>query len=209
MNKPEIILVGGGGHCRSCIDVIEQQERYRIAGVVDLPEKVGQKVLGYPIIGGDDDLPRIAKEYRYFLVTLGQIKSPARRVAIFEQLKGLGAQLPAIFSPRAYVSRHANLGEGTIVMHGALVNAGAQVGRNCIINTFCLLEHDAAIGDHCHISTAAIINGGTAVAKKTFVGSNTVTREGISIGANCIIGGGVAVLRNIPCETIFTGKKPS
>ncbi len=209
MNKPEIILVGGGGHCRSCIDVVEQQGHYRIAGVVDLPEKIGQKVLGYPIIGGDEDLPRLAKQYRYFLVTLGQIKSPARRVAIFEQLKGLGAQLPAIFSPRAYVSRHAIVGEGTIVMHGALVNAGAQVGRNCIINTFCLLEHDAAIGDHCHISTAAIINGGTAVAKKTFVGSNTVTREGISIGTNCIIGGGVAVLQNIPCETIFTGKKPS
>ena len=148
MSKSEILLVGGGGHCHSCIDVIEQQGEYRIAGIVDLPERIGQRVLGYPVIGSDDDLPRLAEEYRCFLITLGQIKSPVRRMALFDQLKSLGACLPTIISPRAYVSRHARVGEGTIIMHGALVNAGAQVGRNCIINTFCLLEHDASIGDH-------------------------------------------------------------
>lgn len=207
MKQAEIILVGGGGHCHSCIDVIEQQGRYRIAGIVDLPERVGQEVLGYPVIGTDDDLPRLAEEYRYFLITLGQIKSPARRMALFHRLKGLGVQLPTIVSSRAYVSRHARVGEGTIIMHGALVNAGARVGSNCIINTFCLLEHDASIGDHCHISTASVINGGTAVAEGTFVGSNTVTREGIRIGANCIVGGGVVVLQSVPNGTIYTGKK--
>ncbi len=207
MNKPDIVLVGGGGHCRSCIDVIEQQERYRIAGIVDLPNKAGETVLGYPVIGSDDDLPRLARKHQLFLITLGQIKSPARRMALFERLKGLGVSLPVIISPHAYVSRHASVGEGTIVMHGALINAGAQVGCNCIINTFCLLEHDVAIGDHCHISTASIVNGGTAVAQGTFVGSNTVTREGIEIGAGCIVGGGITVLHSVPPGTIYTGKK--
>lgn len=207
MSQSDIILVGGGGHCHSCIDVIEQQGHYRIGGIVDLPERAGQEVLGYPVIGTDDDLPRLAEEYQYFLITLGQIKSPARRMALFAQLKGLGVHLPPIVSPRAYVSRHARVGEGTIIMHGALVNAGARVGSNCIINTFCLLEHDASVGDHCHISTASIINGGTAVAEGTFVGSNTVTREGIRIGANCIVGGGVVVLQSVPSGTIYTGKK--
>lgn len=207
MSRPDIILVGGGGHCRSCIDVIEQEDRYRIIGIVDLPEKIGQELLGYPIIGADPDLPRLVLEHKNALITLGQIKSPERRRAIFLQLKALDAQLPTIISPRAYVSRHAQVDEGSIIMHGALVNAGARVGRNCIINTLCLLEHDASIGDHCHISTAAIINGGTAVAEGTFVGSNTVTREGIRIGANSIVGGGVAVLHNVPSGTIYTGKK--
>lgn len=207
MSKADIILVGGGGHCRSCIDVVEQHGGYRIAGIIDLPEMVGQQVLGYPIIGTDDDLSQIAQEYQYFLVTLGQIKSPSRRIEIFDQLKKMDAQLPTIVSPRAYVSRHAMVGEGTIVMHGALVNAGARVGRNCIINTFCLLEHDAVIGDHCHISTASIVNGGTEIAEKTFVGSNAVTREGIQVGAGSIIGGGAVVFHNLPSGTIYTGKK--
>jgi sugar O-acyltransferase (sialic acid O-acetyltransferase NeuD family) len=205
--KEQIILVGGGGHCRSCIDVIEQQDCYHIGGIVDMPDKVNQTFLGYPVIGVDEDLPRIAETCRNFLITLGQIKSPARRIALFDLLKGLGVCLPTIFSPRAYVSRHATVGEGTIVMHNALVNAGAQVGCNSILNSYALVEHDAQIGDHCHISTAAIVNGGTTVAARTFVGSNAVTRQGIRIGAGSIIGGGVAVMHDIEPQTIFMGKK--
>lgn len=207
MSLPDIILVGGGGHCRACIDVIEQEGRYRIAGIVDLPGKIGETLLGYPVIGSDADLPQLLQAYKNALITLGQIKSPERRRALFDLLKGLEAHLPAIVSPRAYVSRHAQVDDGSIVMHGALVNAGARVGRNCIINTFCLLEHDTIIGDHCHISTAAIINGGTAVAQGTFIGSNTVTREAIEIGQNCIVGGGVTVLHNVPPGTIYKGKR--
>jgi FlaA1/EpsC-like NDP-sugar epimerase len=73
-----IILVGGGGHCKSCIDVIEQQGEYQIAGIVDLPEKLHQKILGYEVIATDEDLPRLADEYGNFLITLGQIKTPEK-----------------------------------------------------------------------------------------------------------------------------------
>jgi FlaA1/EpsC-like NDP-sugar epimerase len=55
--KQKIILIGGGGHCKSCIDVIEQEGKYTIAGVVDVKEKAGQTIMGYPFIGTDDDLP--------------------------------------------------------------------------------------------------------------------------------------------------------
>ena len=70
---------------------------------------------------------------------------------------------PCSSRPHAHVSRHATLGAGTIVMHGAVVNAGAVVGRNCIINSQSLVEHDAVIGDHCHIATAAAINSGVRI----------------------------------------------
>ncbi len=206
MSLPEIILVGGGGHCRSCIDVIEQENRYRVAGIVDLPEKVGQNLLGYPILACDAELPRLAKDFNHFLITLGQIKNPAPRVAMFYQLKRLGAVLPTIVSPLAYVSRHATVGEGTIVMHRSVINAGARVGHNCILNTFALIEHDAAIGDHCHISTAAVINGGTRVAEGVFIGSNATTRQGIEIGAGTVVGAGVGVMKDLPHGTIYTGR---
>jgi hypothetical protein len=49
--KPKIILVGGGGHCHSCIDVIEQEGKFEIAGIVDAI-KGGEKVLGYPVLRG-------------------------------------------------------------------------------------------------------------------------------------------------------------
>ena len=89
--KEKIILIGGGGHCKFCIDVIEQSGICKIAGIVDLPEKLHQKILGYEIIATDDDLPRLINEYKNFLITLGQIKSPEKRIRIFsntERIRG-------------------------------------------------------------------------------------------------------------------------
>jgi sugar O-acyltransferase (sialic acid O-acetyltransferase NeuD family) len=184
----EIILVGGGGHCKACIDIIELEGTYSIAGIVDIKENLDQKVLGYKIIATDDELSSLVKKYRYFLVTLGQIKSAQRRIQLFENIKSFNALLPVIVSPHAYVSRHASIGEGTIIMHAAVVNAQAVVGRNCIINSKALIEHDAIIHDHCHVSTGSIVNGGAVIEEGSFIGSNSVIREGVKVERQSVIG---------------------
>jgi len=84
--KEKIILVGGGGHCKACIDVIEQTGKFQIAGIIDLSEKVNQLVLGYPVIGCDADLPDLIETCPNVLITLGQLKSPARRMELFNDL---------------------------------------------------------------------------------------------------------------------------
>ena len=176
--KPKLILIGGGGHCKSCIDVIEQENKFIIAGIVDINRSISD-LLGYRLLGHDDDLAKLKLSYDYALITIGQIKTPAIRIRLLDYVKSLGFKLPTIISPRAYVSKHAKIGGGTIVMHDALINAGAIVGDNCIINTKSLIEHDAVIENNCHISTAAIINGGAIVKQGSFVGSNAVTKESV------------------------------
>jgi sugar O-acyltransferase (sialic acid O-acetyltransferase NeuD family) len=178
MTKPKLILIGAGGHCKSCIDVIEQENKFIIAGIVDINTSISE-LLGYPLLGHDDDLTKLKASYDYALITIGQIKTPAIRIRLLDHAKSLGFKLPAIISPRAYVSKHAKIGNGTIVMHDALINAGAIVGDNCIINTKSLIEHDAVIENNCHISTGAIINGGVIVKQGSFVGSNAVTKESV------------------------------
>ncbi len=196
--EEKIMLIGGGGHCKACIDVIEISGHFHIEGILDVTEKLHQKVLGYEIIATDDDLPSLVNKHVGFLITLGQISSPAKRIRLFERLKDLNAKLPTIISPLAYVSRNAQIDEGTIVMHQALVNTNAHVGKNCIINTKALIEHDVIIGNHCHISTGAIINGGVKVKSGTFLGSNTAVRENIEIGSNSVIGCQTRVLSSVP-----------
>ncbi|MCK4441190.1 MAG: acetyltransferase, partial [Sulfurovaceae bacterium] len=149
--KKEILLIGGGGHCKSVIDVIEQENKYTIAGIIDKKELLGQEVLGYKVIGCDDDLEKLFQKYKYALVTVGQIKSNSLRVKIFNVLKKIGYKLPVIISSLAYVSKHSKIEEGTVVLHHALVNANVNIGINCIINTKALIEHDAVIKEHCHI----------------------------------------------------------
>ena len=193
--KEKIILIGGGGHCKSCIDVIEQQGIYQIAGIVDMAEKLHKKMLGYEYIATDDDLPRLVMEYENFLITLGQIKNPNKRIRTFHALKELRTNIPKIISPLAYVSKHTEIGNGTIIMHHVLVNAGSKIGQNCIINNKALIEHDAVIGNHCHIATGGIINGGVKVGRGTFIGSNAVSKENIEIGENQVIGCGAKIIK--------------
>ena len=180
----DIILIGGGGHCKSVIDVIEQEGRFKIAGIVDKPELLGSKLFGYLIIGNDSDLDDLAKKYQYALITVGQIKSPLLRIKLFELAVKSGFILPTVVSPRAYLSKHAMVDKGSIIMHDALINANAKVGENCIINSKALIEHDVIIKDHCHISTNVVINGNVVVGSGSFIGSGAISKEGIRIGDN-------------------------
>ncbi len=175
--KSKIILLGGGGHCKSCIDVIEQQGKYEIAGILDLPEKIGLKILKYQITGTDEQIALFAKKVKNFLITVGQIGTGELRKRLFEKLKKQEVKLPSIISPYAYVSPYAKVGEGTIIMHDVIVNAGAVIGNNCILNSRSLVEYDAVVQDHCHISTGSIVNAGVTIGNNSFLGSGSTTKQ--------------------------------
>ena len=189
----KIVLIGGGGHCKSVIDVIEQEKQFEIHGIVDKPEKIGSYILGYEVIAADDNLQKLAKRFKYALVTVGQIKSPDLRIKLFNLASKAGFSLPSIISPNAYVSKHSSLGKGVVAMHHAVVNANTSIGDNCIINSKALIEHDCLISNHCHISTNAIINGGVKIGSHSFVGSNVTTKNNIIIKANSFIKAGTLV----------------
>lgn len=186
-----IILIGGGGHCHSCIDVIEEQGLYKIIGIIDNNKSLNDKVLNYPVIGKDADIPELMKKCNNFLITIGQIKTAEVRKNIFEKLSKLNVHFPVITSPRSIISKHAQIGAGTIVMHGAIINANCRIGTNCIINSMSLCEHDVSIGNNCHISTAAVVNGDCIIEDESFIGSNSSIKQGITIKRGSVIPFGV------------------
>lgn len=203
--KQDIILIGGGGHCKACIDVIEQEGKFNILGILDTPRLVGKKILGYDIMGTDDDFINISKSVRNYFITVGQIKLSAKRIALWKMVKQSNCRLPVIISSHAYVAKSAIIQEGTIVMHNAIINAEARIGRNCIINTNALIEHEAHIGGFCHISTGAIINGQSVVGDRCFIGSNTVVVNNICIASDTVIGAGSQVIKNIDVSGTYLG----
>ena len=192
-----IILAGGGGHCSSCIDVIESEGKYQILGIVQPISENSDSLLGYPVLGEDKEIPNLVSQGSHVLVTVGQVKSPDIRVKLYKYLKDINATIPTIVSPNSYVSPHASLKEGTIVMHGAVINAGSYVSENCIVNSLALLEHDVFVGCHTHISTGARVNGGVKIGKGCFIGSGAVIREGIEIGDGSVIAAGKSVFDNV------------
>lgn len=202
-NKKQIILVGGGGHCKACIDVIESEKLYQIKGILDLPERIGDSVLLYKIIGTDKDISKFANEGYSFLITVGQIKSSAIRERLYSEIKRNNGNLPVIISPNSYVAKSAKIGEGTIIMHHVLINTEAQVGVNCIINNKVLIEHESTIGNHCHISTNSVINGQCKIGKSVFIGSSSLIYNNINISDHSIIAGGTVISTNINSSGLY------
>lgn len=192
-----IILIGGGGHCISCIDVINSDNKYKIIGILDTSEKFGETILGIPIIGNDSDIPNLINECNNFLITVGQIKSSVIRRKINDIIKTNNGNLPVIISKRAYVSSNAFIDEGTIIMHNVIVNAKARIGKNCIINTGALIEHDVIINDFCHISTHAVVNGQVQVGINSFLGSNSVIANNVTLPDNVIVSAGACILKTL------------
>ena len=181
MNREKIVLIGGGGHCNSVIDVIEEENKYEILGIIDKKELIGNQVLGYDIIACDDDLENIFGSCKNAVICIGHIESYLIREKLYKNLKEIGFKLPVIISPFSYVSKHSVIGEGTVVMHHSLINANSKIGKCCIINSKALIEHDSIVNDFCHVSTAAVINGGVKLKKGTFFGSNSTSKQSIDI----------------------------
>lgn len=205
MSKFNLILIGAGGHARACIDIIEQLDQFRIAGMVGKSEEMHTQLLGYSVIATDSDLPKLANDFQYAFISVGQILSPDNRIRLYQRAIELGFKFPVFIAHTAQVSRHATIGNGTIVMHGAIVNAGAKIGVNCIINSHALVEHDAIVEDHCHISTGAILNGDVKIGAGSFVGSGSIIKEGVSLGSGCMIGMGLSVRHNQAAYARFVG----
>jgi sugar O-acyltransferase (sialic acid O-acetyltransferase NeuD family) len=184
--KEKLILIGAGGHAKSCIDVIELENKFIISGLIDIKEKIGDRVLNYPIIDHDENLLKYIENH-FFLITIGQIKSSEIRFNLFKKLTKLNAKFATIISPLAYISKHSKIEEGSIVMHHAIINANSFIGKNCIINSKALIEHDCIIGNHCHISTASILNGNVKIDDCSFIGSNSVIVNNLSLPKNSFI----------------------
>lgn len=179
--KKNIVLIGDGGHCNSCIDVIESTNKFKIVGLISKNKKFDIKKDKYKYIGEDRDLSKIFKKFKYAHITIGQIKNLDLRKKLFDKLKKIGFKLPTIISKYSIVSKNAKIGEGSIIMHNAVVNYNAEIGKNCIINTKAVIEHDSTIGAHTHISTSCTINGGNYIGEQCFIGSGTITKENTKI----------------------------
>ena len=190
-----IIVIGTGGHSKSIIDIIESTNEFKIEGLISESKyNINKKILGYEIIGSDEDLPLIRKSCANAVIGIGHLGKTKKRMEITKLLTKLEFNLPIIYSKYSIISSHSKVEEGTVVGHGAIINAGALVGSNCIINSNSLIEHDCKIGSQTHISTGVLINGGVTIGDNSFIGSGSIIREGLHLPTNCIISSGKRIM---------------
>ncbi len=191
-----LLLLGGGGHCRSVLDTIRSLGQYTEIAIVapDTGETDGIKV-----IGRDEDIPELFKAgWKDAFITLGSIGNTNIRRKLYDLLKNTGMNIPAFVDPSAVVAETARIGEGCFVGKRAVVNAGAVIGTCAIINTAVVIEHDCMVGDFSHISPGAVLCGAVWVENDVHIGAAAVVRQGIKIQSGCMIGMGSVVLKDLP-----------
>lgn len=193
-----VLLLGGGAHCRVVIEAIRAAGGSEPAGVVDLPTKAGGEVLGVPIVGAEEDLPRLRSELEAAaIVTVGTVGTGDARERLQRIAEAAGFELAVVVHPDATVSPSATLGAGTFVGARAVVGTGARVGAGCIVNTGAVVDHDCELGDFVHIAPGATLSGGARVGAGSLVGVGASVVQGVSIGARTVIGAGSAVTSDI------------
>lgn len=179
-----MVLYGASGHAKVIIDTLEVLGE-TIDFVVDDNEALSE-LLGY-------EVKRDCGHYDEAIVCIGNGKI---RKEIVNRLKV--KKWGMAIHPRACVSSHATVEEGSVVMAGAVINSCAFVGKHCIINTGATVDHDVQLGDFVHIAPGAHVSGGTTIGEGTWIGVGACVKQGVKIGKWVTIGAGSVVVKDIP-----------
>lgn len=202
--KEKLVVFGAGGHAKVVIDIIEQQGNYKIAGLLDDDLKLqGQRFFGYPVLGTRAHLPAlVSAQLRHAIVAIGD---NADRAAVAAQLDQLGWRFANAVHPRASIGRGVNIGPGSVVMAGCVVNADAYLGAQVIVNTGATVDHDCRIEDNVHIAPGCHLCGNVGVGQGSLLGAGSTVIPGVSIGKHVIVGAGSTVIRDVTDETRVSG----
>ncbi len=194
----DIILIGGGGHCKSVIDSISKSKEYNIIGILDLHDKVGDEILGIKVIGTDDKLEYYYKSgIKNAFLTVGSIGDTRLRRKLYSMTLNIGYSFPNVIDNTAIVSDKVKIGHGNFIGKGVIINASTKIENNCIINTGAIIEHDCHIESFCHIAPGTTISGNVVIGENTHIGANSTIIQNIEIGRDSVIGAGSVVIRNI------------
>lgn len=202
----KLVLIGGGGHCKSVLDAAVQSGVWESIVITDSSYPQKDHVLDCQIAGNDDVLPFLFDSgFMDAFIAVGGVGSVSIREELAEKAKKIGFKFPIIKDVTSVVSPHAKIMEGAFIGKNVVVNADATVGRHCIINTGAIIEHECAVGDFSHVSVGSIICGGTHIGEKSFVGAGSVIIQGVNLGKGVVVGAGSTVISDVEDEMKVKG----
>lgn len=205
----KVVGVGAGGHAKILVELLERAEKYELVGFTDAdPKRWGTKVMGYPVLGGDEELAGLyAKGIRAAFIGVGAVSSTGTRLRarLFRQAVSLGFQMLTLIHPQASVSPSATVRVGSVVMAGSVVSTEVRVGDNVVIYPGTVIEHDSVIDNHVHLSPGVLLAGGVHIEEGAFIGIGTSIIQGVHVGRGTTIGAGSVVLGDVPANVIVAG----
>jgi|SRR3989344_2578134 len=204
--KEKIVIIGASGHAKVVIDIVEKEHIYNIIGIIDPIAKVGEDILGYKILGNDEDLLYLNQKYgiKGCVVAIGNNQVRKSVVAKIRELIH-GIKFVTTIHPSAQIGKNVEIGMGTVIMAGVVVNSCSRVGNFVIINTNASLDHDCFLGDYASLAPNVSTGGNVEIGETTEISIGANIAHNIRIGKHTIIGAGAVVLSNIGDNVVAYG----
>jgi len=191
-----VLLIGAGGHAKVVLDATLATGRVEVLGLLDSdPSRTGSHVLGVPVLGDETLLQQEAHECSALLLCIGDNE---QRLVLAARYEAMSKRFLSVCHPTVSLGREVEIGEGTVVLAGAVVNPGTTIGAHCIVNTCASIDHDCRLADGVHVSPGARLAGGVCVGRGAHIGIGASVLPGVSIGAFATVGAGAVVLSDVP-----------
>jgi len=206
IDVPRVVVIGCSGHARVVIDILEQNHSCRIMGLLDTYRHPTTTVLGYQVLGSDDDLRALvdANICDSVFVAIGDnwIRS-----LVVDRVKRLvpDVRFVTAIHASAQISRNVSVGVGTAIMAGAVVNSGCRIGDFCILNTCSSLDHDSTMEQYSSLAPRAVTGGSVSIGAFSAVAIGAVVSHAIRIGEQTVVGAGATVVNDIPAGVVAYG----
>lgn len=193
----QLVIIGASGHGKVVADIARKNGYEDISFLDD--NTALKECGGYPVVGTS------GQYYLFDCDMIVAIGNPQIRERIQDQLEHDGKQFPVLIHPHACIAENVQIGRGTVVAAGAVVNPGTRIGRGCIINTCSSVDHDCEVADFVHVSVGAHVAGTCMIGQRTWIGAGSTVSNNIAICPDCMIGAGAVVIRNIERAGIYAG----
>ncbi|MBN1115262.1 MAG: acetyltransferase [Oligoflexia bacterium] len=203
----KIIVIGGGGHARVLISVLQKSRQYEVMGYCDI--KNNGPLLGVEYLGDDNRIIENINMCKNLALGIGSVKVSGNRQNIAEKFLQRGFRFPYIVSPDAVINKGVNIGEGVLVCDGAVVNTGTALGDFCIINTNSSVDHDCSIKDFVHVAPGVTICGGVDIGRGSMLGAGSTLINNVRLAQNTLVTAGSVVITSFKHENIKLKGNPA
>jgi sugar O-acyltransferase (sialic acid O-acetyltransferase NeuD family) len=188
-----LLIAGAGGHGRVVADTALQSGAFSDVAFLD-DHATGATPEGWSVVGTIAELRRLRDTYDCFVAAFGDADL---RLKSLRAAADLGYSLTPVIHSSAIISQYCELGAGTVVIGGAVINVGCKVDRGCIVNTGASVDHDCVLGEGVHICPGAHLAGNVRVGSRTWFGIGAVAKQGVSVGEGVTVGAGAVVIDDI------------
>lgn len=198
--KKKLLIIGASGHGKVCADIALKMKKWESVAFLDKDKNI-KLSMGLEVIGPSDDVFTHLEEYEIFI----GIGDNATRQRFYKKLETVGASIPVLIHPNSVVGEQVEIGFGTVVMAGVIINCCTSIGKGCIINTCSSVDHDNKIEDFVHISPGVHLAGTVNVGECSWLGIGSVVSNNVNISRGCKIGAGAVVVRDTNESGIYVG----